>query len=152
MPKTLDEFHAALERHMAEGDALLDARDPASANLVKQKVAEAVMLIASYQMFVHREVFAPLLAQQDPAMRARVNELKVECIALTEDLRFNTRDFIASDVPLDWASLGSKVAWFNSRVRSHLTNVRQAMSPELSDAEHAAMRAFRTGTVGAQAA
>ncbi len=152
MPKTLDEFHAALERHMAEGDALIEARDPGSVNQVKQKVAEAVMLIASYQMFVHREVFAPLLTQQDSGMRARVYELKVECIALTEDLRFNTRDFIASDAPLDWVSLGSKVAWFNGRVRSHLTNVQRAMAPDLSDAEHAALRAFRTGTVGAQAA
>jgi hypothetical protein len=152
MPKTLDEFHAALERHMAEGDALLDARDPGSANLVKQKVAEAVMLIASYQMFVHREVFAPLLAQQEPGLRARVTELKVECIALTEDLRFNTRDFIASDAPLDWGSLASSVAWFNGRVRDHLANVRRAMSPDLTDAEHAVLRSFRTGTVGAQAA
>jgi hypothetical protein len=152
MPKTLDEFHTALERHMAEGDALLAARDPGSANLVKQKVAEAVMLIASYQMFVHREIFAPLLTQQDAAVRARVNELKVECIALTEDLRFNTRDFISSDAPLDWESLGKSVAWFNGRVRSHLANVQRAMSAQLTDAEHAALRAFRTGTVGARAA
>jgi hypothetical protein len=152
MPETLDEFHAALERHMAEGDALLDARDPASIQQVKQKVADAVLLIASYQLFVHREIFAPLLAQQDPGLRARVAELKVECIALTEDLRFNTREFIASDAPLDWVALGSKVAWFNGRVRGHLANVRSAMAPDLSDADHARLRARRTGTVGAQAA
>jgi hypothetical protein len=152
MPQTLDEFHVALERHMAEGDALLAARDPASVHLVKNKVAEAAMLVASYQVFVHREVFAPLLAQQDSGRRSRVTELKVECIALTEDLRFNTRDFLASDAPLDWVSLGAKVSWFNDRVRSHLANVRHAMSPDMSDADHAALRAVRTGTVGAQAA
>lgn len=151
MPMTLDDFHAALERLMAEGAAVLAARDPGSVHLVKQKVAEAVMLVASYQQFVHREIFAPLLSQRDPGLRLRVNELKVECIALTEDLRFNTRDFIAGDGPLDWDLLGAKVAWFNDRVRSHLANVRRVMSPDLTDAEHAMLRAFRTGAVGAQA-
>jgi hypothetical protein len=146
MAQTLDDFHAALETMMADGDALLATRDPAHTVRVKQRVAEAVMLVASYQIFVHREVFAPMLAGGDPSLRARVMELKVECIALTEDLRFNTKDFIANDTPIDWERMAARVAWFNGRVRQHLARVREALSTQ-SDAEFAASRAARTARV-----
>ena len=110
------------------------------------------LLVASYQLFVHREVFAPLLEQPDPARRAKVNEIKVECIALTEDLRFNVKDFLADETPLDWDVVTAKMAWFNGRLRKHIADVRQLMSPDLSDIDRARLIASRTGPVGAQAA
>ncbi|WP_066592596.1 hypothetical protein [Sphingomonas pruni] len=154
MPQTLEEYHTKIERMMAEGDALVAARDPASEDAVKRRMAESALVIASYQLFVHRQVFAPMLEHADVAMRARVNELKVECIALTEDLRFNVREFVArvDDGPLDWDQAAAGVAWFNGRVRAHIAHVRQMMAPELSDAEHARLRARRTATIGVQAA
>jgi len=87
MPQTLEEYHAKIERMMAEGEAWLIARDAATGDLVKQRIADSALVLASYQLFVHREVFAPMLERADARTRARVNELKVECIALTEDLR-----------------------------------------------------------------
>ena len=78
--------------------------------------------------------------------------MKVECIALTEDLRFNVKDFLADETPLDWEATASTMAWFNRRLRKHIAEVRQLMSPDLSDAQHAALIARRIGTVGAQAA
>ena len=107
-----------------------------------------MLLIASYQLFVHRHVFAPLLGQADPALRSRVNEVKVECIALTEDLRFNVKDFLADETPLDWDVTAAKMAWFNGRLKKHIADVRQLMSPDLSDARPAALIARRIGTVG----
>jgi len=154
MPQTLEEYHAKIERMMAQGDAWLIARDPATEGQVKRQIADSALVIASYQLFVHREVFAPMLANADAGTRARVNELKVECIALTEDLRFNVRDFMArvDDAPLDWDAVAAGVAWFNGRVRTHIAQVRQMMAPELSDAEHARLRAHRTAAIGVQAA
>lgn len=154
MSQTLEDYHARIEKMMAEGEGWMAARDPATEDLVKRRIADSALLIASYQLFVHREVFLPLIEQGDASTRARVNEIKVECIALTEDLRFNVRDFIArvNDTPLDWDAVQAKVAWFNGRVRAHIANVRQMTSPTLSDAEHARLRAHRTGQVGVQAA
>ena len=37
------------------------ARDPATTRRLKRRVADSMLLIASYQLFVHRQVFAPLL-------------------------------------------------------------------------------------------
>lgn len=152
MAQTLDDFHAELETMMADGDALLASRDVANTVRIKQRVAEAVMLVASYQIFVHREVFAPALAGNDPSLRSRIMELKVECIALTEDLRFNTKEFMASDAPIDWDRMATRVAWFNGRVREHLTHVREALTHRGTDAEFAAVRAARTARVEAQPA
>jgi hypothetical protein len=154
MPQTLEEYHAKIERMMADGDAWLIARDMASEELVRQRIADSALVLASYQLFVHREVFAPMLEHADARTRARVTELKVECIALTEDLRFNVRELMArvDDAPLDWDMIAAGVGWFNGRVRAHIAQVRQMMAPELSDADHARLRAHRNDLVGAQAA
>ena len=78
MPQTLEEYHAKIERMMAEGDALVAARDPASEDAAKRRMSESALVMASYQLFVHRQVFAPMLEHADAATRARVNELKVD--------------------------------------------------------------------------
>jgi hypothetical protein len=152
VPQTLEDYYTEIEGMIAEGEAMTTARDPSTTRRLKRRVADSVLLIASYQLFVHRQVFAPLLGQADPALRSRVNEVKVECIALTEDLRFNVKDFLADDGPLDWDMTAAKMAWFNGRLRKHIAEVRQLMSPDLSDAEHARLIARRVGPVGAQAA
>lgn len=154
MPQTLEEYHVKIERMMAEGDALVAARDTASEDLVKRRIADSALVLASYQLFVHRQVFAPMLDRGDARTRVRANELKVECIALTEDLRLNVRELMAraDDAPLDWDAVSAGVAWFNGRVRAHIAQVRQMMAPELSDADHARLRARRTATIGVQAA
>ena len=133
------------------GSAYLDLVNRQAARFEE---SDSVLVLASYQLFVHREVFAPMLEGADARTRARVNELKVECIALTEDLRFNARDFMVpvQDVPLDWDVVTPKVAWFNGRVREHIAHVREMMAPDLSDADHARLRAHRTAAIGAQAA
>ena len=154
MPQRLEEYYAKIEAMMAEGEAKVAERDPATAEHLRKRIADSGLLIASYQLFVHREVFVPLIEHGDARTRARVSELKVECIALTEDLRVNIRDFAtaAPTVPLDWDVVAAKMAWFNGRLRSHIANVRTLMAPDLSDAEHARLRARRVAAVGVHAA
>lgn len=152
MRQTLEEYHTEIETMIVEGEALVAARDPATVKRLKRRIGDSVLLIASYQLFVHRQVFAPLLGQGDPGVRARINEVKVECIALTEDLRFNVRDFLADETPLDWDVTAATMAWFNRRLKKHIADVRQLMSPDLGDVQHAALIARRHGTVGAPVA
>ncbi|MDB5678451.1 hypothetical protein [Sphingomonas bacterium] len=152
MAQTLEDYHDRIEAMIVEGEALVAAREPGTDRRLKRRIGDSVLLIASYQLFVHREVFAPLMGQSDPSLRSRVNEVKVECIALTEDLRFNVKDFLTDETPLDWDATASKMAWFNGRLQKHIAEVRALMSPDLSDAQHAALIARRVGAVGAQAA
>ena len=151
MSQTLEEYHDRIEAMIVEGEELVAAREPGTERRLKRRIGDSVLLIASYQLFIHRQVFAPLLDQGDPALRARVNEVKVECIALTEDLRFNVKDFLADPTPLDWDLTTAKMAWFNGRLKKHIADVRQLMSPDLSDADRARLIARRIGTVGVQA-
>ena len=146
MPHKLQDYHNRIEAMMAQGDALVAARDPATLAEVKRRAGESALVIASYQLFIHREVFRPLLERADPAARARINEVKVECIALTEDLRCNARDFLAKEGALDWEVAAARVAWFNGRVREHIAAVRALM-------EHPADSAIirRSGSVGVAA-
>lgn len=141
MAQTIADYHARLEAIMADGDALLQIRTPLNACRLKQHVADAVMVVASYQIFVHREVFAPVLASADAEQRARITELKVECIALTEDLRFNVRGFLASEGPIDWDRVAEQVAWFNARVRAHVARVAAVL-----ERQEGLVR--RVGTIG----
>lgn len=152
MSPNLEEYHVKLEAMMAEGDAMMAARDPAVSAAAKRRIAETMLLIASYQMYVHRAVFAPLRTRRNQSRRDRVNELKVECIALTEDLRFNIRDFLAKEEALDWDLTAAKVLWFNGRVRVHIAAARRLMTPGLTDADCARLRASRIGSVGVAAA
>lgn len=127
MSQTLEEYHARIEAMMAAGETVMAARDPAPEAMVKRRIGEAALLMASYQLFVHREVFLPLLDRADAGGRARIAEVKVECIALMEDLRFNMRDFLAKEGPVDWAQTTSTVKWFNDRTRRHIAAVRALM-------------------------
>ena len=152
MTQTLEDYHGRIEAMIVEGEATVAAREPGTERRLKRRIGDSVLLIASYQLFIHREVFAPLLDRGDPALRARVNEVKVECIALTEDLRFNVKDFLADESPLDWGGVAAKMAWFNARLKRHIADVRQLMSPETSGADRARLIARRIGSVGAQTA
>ncbi|MBN8806791.1 MAG: hypothetical protein J0I47_00920 [Sphingomonas sp.] len=146
MSQTLEDYHERLEAMMIEGEALIATRDPAREDLVRRKIGQAGLVMASYQLFVHREVFVPLLDRADPATRARVTEIKVECIALTEDLRFKTRDFLAKTGPLDWEATAISIGWFNTRVRQHIAAIRELMDPKTG-----AAFLRRIGTVGVAA-
>lgn len=153
MLRTLAEYHQRIEAMMAEGDALLAARDPAASERAKQKCADAALLIGAYQLHVHRELFQPMLASGDPVQRARAADLKTECIALTEDLRFRVRDLMAREErELDWDALAQAVAWFNRRVRDHVAHVERAMAPTMTAGERAAFRHERRDAVGPRAA
>jgi hypothetical protein len=115
--QTLEGYHAEIEAMIVEGEVLVAARDPATARRVKRRVADSMLLVASYQLFVHRNVF-------------------------------NIKDFLADETPLNWDITQAKMAWFNGRLKKHIADVRQLMSPDLSKAQHAALMARRIGTVG----
>ncbi|MFA5968634.1 MAG: hypothetical protein WC816_05255 [Sphingomonas sp.] len=124
----LENYIEKLEGAMAEGDVLLAARDPSRAERVRERCTDAVALVCAYQIFVHRELFEPLMRGGDESQRHTACELKAECIMLTDELRTGIKNFMAQEMPFDWDYLSSRVQHFNMVVRSHIARVRALMS------------------------
>lgn len=113
---------------MAGGDAILAQRDPEKGDRVKAKCTEAALLIGSYHLFVHREIFEPLMANGDERVRQQVCILKAECILLTEDLRVGVKAFAAQDATVDYEAVHARVEWFNGRVRRHIVAIKHLLA------------------------
>ena len=123
---------------MAAGEVLLARQDPSEAATVKAKCTEAALLIASYQLHVHRAVFEPLMQCKDDAVRRRVCLLKAECIGLTEDLRTSVKTLATQEMPVDHATIALRVSDFNARVRRHIAAVRMLLASSGSTLRRAA--------------
>ncbi|KQS02948.1 hypothetical protein ASG11_00530 [Sphingomonas sp. Leaf357] len=121
--RKLQDYLDRIESSIAAGEAVLAQRDPLLTGTVKAKCTEAALLIGSYQMFVHREVFEPLMTSPDDRVRRQVYALKAECIALSEDLRTSVRTLVARETPMDQDAIQARVEWFNVRVRRHIAGV-----------------------------
>lgn len=132
MDEGLARYVSKLERSMAEGDALMAARDPATAARTRQRCIDAVMLVGAYQLYVHRELFEPMARTGDERQRKMALELKVECIALTDALHKGIKNFMAQEMPFDWDYLAGRIEGYNGIMRAHLAKVR-ALATTIDD-------------------
>jgi hypothetical protein len=121
--RTIREYFERIEASMVAGEVILARRDPADAGTVRAKCTEAALLIASYQLHVHRAVFEPLMASADEGVRRQVVRLKAEGIALTEDVRIDIKGMAGRETPIDYAFIMPRIAQFNARVRRHMAAV-----------------------------
>ena len=110
--RLLQDYLDRIEASMAGGDAILAQRDPDKGDRVKAKCTEAALLIGSYHLFVHREIFEPLMANGDENVRQQVCILKAECISLT----------------VDYEAVHARVEWFNGRVRRHIVAIKHLLA------------------------
>ena len=130
--RVLQDYLDRIETAMVAGEAILARRDPADAQRIKAGCTDAASLIGTYHLFVHREIFEPLMARaeasRDDALRREVCLLKAECISLTEDLRTGVKTMAALDEPLDHDAVRARVEWFNGRVRRHIASITQLLA------------------------
>lgn len=85
--------------------------------------AEMSRVLTIFQLFVHREIFEPLTASGDPAKRRLGNELKTECIVLTEEFRHSCRRWNNVDLQEHWAEYQPSAFAFRRRILTHLDRV-----------------------------
>jgi L-ribulose-5-phosphate 3-epimerase UlaE len=126
--RLLQDYLDRIEASMAKGDEILSQRDPAKGDRVKAMCTEAALLIGSYHLFVHREIFEPMMTSGDDRVRKQVCILKAECISLTEDLRVGVKALAAHDVILDYDAVHAGVEGFNGRVRRHIVAIKQLLA------------------------
>lgn len=130
MLRTLDDYfdrmlaiNADAERHVLGG-----AENAATLARLRREQAQTM---TSYQLYVHRELFEPLIAGGVPADVARARALKVECISLSEDFRAYSRRWTEQNPADHWAIYRAGALEMTARVREHVANVR-AQAPDFS--------------------
>jgi hypothetical protein len=82
-------------------------------------------LLTAYQLFIHRELFEPLLESGNRADVSCARELKAECIGLADSFRIHARKW-ALQKPLDrWDEYQPASLCMLKRVRQHAFRVRR---------------------------
>lgn len=124
MARTLDDYLNRIEAAVNEGEALLRRPQGHSTRAAVQKCVDAALLIGAYQLYVHRELFDPLARHPDERVRKAVREIKVEGIALGENLRVAVRGLATGSGEPDAATIAAQSRIFNPLVRAHIAKVR----------------------------
>jgi hypothetical protein len=104
----------------------LSARAPSGVAELARARAEQARTITSYQLYVHREIFDPMMRSGTVEQVAKAREMKVECIMLAEDFRAFARRWQIDNVLSEWDAYRPAALDLRDRVRGHITNMRRA--------------------------
>jgi hypothetical protein len=133
MLNTLGEFLDRMTAITIRSEEHLASMSPVGVEELAKARTEQARIITSYQLFVHREVFEPIVAAGSPADVARVKALKTECIVLAEEFRVFARSWSFDEVMADWPTYRSAALGFVDRIRRHASNVRRTAPSYLGD-------------------
>lgn len=98
---------------------------PASTAELAQARAEQARTIIAYQLYVHREIFEPMIRNGSPAQIARARAMKVECIMLAEDFRAFARLWNVDNALDQWPVYQSAALALRDRIRAHIDHVKK---------------------------
>jgi ABC-type histidine transport system ATPase subunit len=128
MLATLGNYQNQMWAITLEGEALLnrlEPQDPAEVNRLRMELAR---VMTAYQLFVHREVFEPLIRTGTPAEVNQARAMKSECILIAEEFRAFVHLWTAADIAVRWADYQAAGLDFARRIRAHIERVR-AIAP-----------------------
>lgn len=112
----LSAFANRVEPHLAhpsaEGMAELD-----------RTRCEMSRILSTYNLFVHREIFTPMLEIGNDAEVSAAQGMKVESICLTEEFRTFTAKWRTADTGSEWESFRPDACAFRSRLTAHIEQV-----------------------------
>lgn len=124
--KRLCLYHDQMLSIMADGEQIIyrfaDQPDLATLNSRRQTM---VQVLTSYQMFVHRELFEPLLANGSASQISQVKLIKAECVALVEAFRAFFREWMGDAVVRQWDIYKQAARGMMDRIKRHIAEVRQ---------------------------
>ncbi|MBV9842757.1 MAG: hypothetical protein JOY99_14685 [Sphingomonadaceae bacterium] len=136
MIEQLIDFHGRMFAVTEQVEPYLrgEAADPLQVGAARLRQAR---LITAHQLFVHREVFEPIIACGSLAQVGHAKALKVECIALAESFRLYARRWALEDVEAHWSEYQPTALSFIDRIRGQITNITALAAPLVDvDAEY----------------
>jgi hypothetical protein len=135
MLNTLDQFLDRITALTTRAEDHLSSTMPTAIAELARIRAEQARIITAYQLFVHREVFEPLIRSGSATEIARAKELKTECIILSEEFRSFARCWAIDDVERDWCAYRTAALDLAKRIRQHAAKVR-ATAPAFLSGRH----------------
>lgn len=133
MRAALATYHEQMTAAVERGEALLKAGPPgvnvAELSPIRLQMAQ---IITSYQLFVHREVFEPLIRSGNAGWAEKARALKTDCILLAEDFRAFVRVWATKDAVAHWDEYRPAAAAILGRIRAHIAAVRGSELPRLA--------------------
>lgn len=103
------------------------------AGLARQRWA-LMRALTAYQLFKHREIFDPALAQATPATAHRLVRMKRACLDLGDAFRGHVQRWSGSDVKAQWATYQPSALAIITRIRAHIAREREEISALLAKA------------------
>ena len=101
---------------------------PCAADALTRMRGEMARLLTAYQLHVHRELYAPLLAGSPPLLDPRrIRAIKAECIAIGEEFRAYRDHWAKRDVAADWLDYQPAAQGFMARIRRHIEDVERIL-------------------------
>jgi hypothetical protein len=136
MLRRLQEHHGWMLALLKEGEPLFQQPQlrPSTTYLATRRDAMGRLLI-SYQRFVHREVFDPLIEQGSARNAALARAMKVDCIELVESFRAFQRRWMAEDAVERWDEYRPQALRMIERLRRHIVEV-DSIARQLSSSSH----------------
>jgi len=98
---------------------------PAGTAELAQARAEQARTITAYQLYVHREIFEPMIRNGSPVQIGRARAMKVECIMLAEDFRAFARLWNVDNALDQWPVYQSAALALRDRIRAHVDHVKK---------------------------
>ena len=112
-----------------EAERLLRGDGPAAAQRLAQLRVEQGVAIAAYQLFVHREIFAPMIREGTPDEVEAAKQLKVACIAFSNQFCHHVQEWTRRDPAREWASYRPAALAMVAELQGHIAQVRSAFLP-----------------------
>lgn len=98
---------------------------PADLNGSRMMMAQ---LMGSYQLFLHREIFEPVIAGGTPAEIVHAKSLKVECVLFADELHSYMKSWNPADVQARWPSYRAAALTVLGRIRIHMKRVERVVA------------------------
>jgi hypothetical protein len=125
MLATLGKYQDQMWSITLESEAQLAQPDPQDAGDIARLRLEMARVMTAYQLFVHREVFEPLIRAGSPAEVNQARAMKSECILIAEEFRAFVHLWTAVDIVARWADYRAAGMEFSRRIRAHIEHVRK---------------------------
>ncbi len=103
----------------------ISGRTPSCVAELANARANQARPITAYQLYVHRELFEPIMHTGRADQIAAAREMKVECIMLAEDFRAFARQWHIDNVLSEWHVYQPAALALRDRIRSHISHVRK---------------------------
>ena len=132
MLATLRLYHDRVDALAREAETLLREGSKAGLPRVAKLRVDQGLAMAAYQLFVHRELFEPLIRTGSPPQIEGAKALKVECVVLSGTFCRHAQYWSKRDPGDEWDDYRAAALSMIAAIRGHIARVQHELAPALA--------------------